>query len=174
MIEPNEKITDQNYEDIVKEKNHLFKRLNIAFFVYLIIGVYIYFFLQYQKENFILYFLCTILLITFLFWLPFIPTINKWKGLEEKIEKHKQKMLLTHEIKKIPVEEKEIYITKRIENIIIDNPMCVIEEEYKKNNVVFSKEREFKKIKEGDDFFNNYNQENAREFIKEINDNFPL
>lgn len=52
--------------------------------------------------------------------------------------------------------------------------MCVIEEEYKKNNIVFSKEREFKKIKEGDDFFNNYNQENAREFIKEINNNFPI
>lgn len=174
MIEPDKKITDQNYEDIVREKNHLFKRLNIAFFFYLIIGVYIYFFLQYQKENFILYFLCTILLTTFLFWLPFIPTINKWKCLEEKIEKHKQKMLLTYELKKIPVKEKEIYITKRIDNIIINNPTCIIEERYKNNDIVFYKEREFKKIKEGDEFFNEYNQENAREFIKEINNNFPL
>lgn len=174
MIEPNEKITDQNYEDIVKEKNHLFKRLNIAFFLYLIIGVYIYFFLQYQKENFILYFLCTILLITFLFWLPFIPTINKWKILEEKIKKHQQKMLSTFEQKEIQIEEKEIDVFKRIDDVIINKPICIIEERYKKNNIVFYKEREFKKIKEGSNFFNEYNQENAREFIKEINDNFPL
>lgn len=169
-----EKITDLNYEDIVKGKNHLFKRLKIAFFVYLAIVVCMYFFLQYQKENFILYFLFAILLTTFLFWLPFIPTFNKWKGLEEKIEKHKQRMLLTHELKKILVEEKEIYIIRKIYNIIIDNPVCVIEEEYRKNNIVFSKETTFEKISEGTIFFNQYNQENAREFIKEIVYNIPL
>lgn len=170
----NEKITDLNYEDIVKEQNHLFKRLKIAFFVYLAIGVCIYFFLRYQKENFILYFLFAILLITFLFWLPFIPTFNKWKGLEEKIERHKQKMLSGFKLKKILVGEIKIYITKRIDDIIIDNPVCVIEEEYKKNNIVFSKETTFKKISEGTIFFNQYNQENAREFIKEIVYNIPL
>jgi len=170
----NEKITDLNYEDIVKEQNHLFKRLKIAFFVYLAIGVCMYFFLRYQKENFILYFLFAILLITYLFWLPFIPTFKKWKGLEEKIEKHKQRMLLTHELKTILVEEKKIYIIKRIDNIIINNPVCVIEEEYRKNNIVFSKETTFEKINEGTIFFNQYNQENAREFIKEIMYNIPL
>lgn len=67
MEEPKEKIIDLNYEDIVKEQNHLFKRLKIAFFVYLAIGICIYFFLRYQKENFILYFLFAILLTTYLF-----------------------------------------------------------------------------------------------------------
>ncbi len=170
----NEKITDLNYEDIVKEQNHLFKRLKIAFFVYLAIGVCMYFFLRYQKENFILYFLFAILLITFLFWLPFIPTFNKWKGLEEKIEKYKQRMLSGFELKKILVEEKEINILKKIDNIIINNPVCIIEEEYRNNDIVFYREREFKKIKDGSIFFNEYNQENAREFIKKINDNFPI
>ena len=170
----NEKITDLNYEDIVKEQNHLFKRLKIAFFVYLAIGVCMYFFLRYQKENFILYFLFAILLITFLFWLPFIPTFNKWKGLEEKIEKYKQRMLSGFELKKILVEEKEINILKKIDNIIINNPVCIIEEEYRNNDIVFYREREFKKIKDGSIFFNEYNQENAKEFIKEINNNFPI
>lgn len=83
-------------------------------------------------------------------------------------------MLLTHELKKILVEEKEIYIIRKIYNIIIDNPVCVIEEEYRKNNIVFSKETTFEKISEGTIFFNQYNQENAREFIKEIVYNIPL
>lgn len=174
MIKPDEKITDLNYEDFLKEKNRLFKRSKIAFFIYLAIGVCIYFFLRYQKENFILYFLFAILLITYLFWLPFIPTFNKWKILEEKIKNHKQRMLSGFELKKILIEEKEINILKRIDNIIINNPVCIIKEEYKNNDIVFYREREFKKIKDGSIFFNEYNQENAREFIKEINNNFPI
>lgn len=174
MTEPNEKITDLNYEDFVKEKNRLFKRLNIAFFVYLAIVVCMYFFLQYQKGNFILYFVSTTSLITFIFWLPFVPTFTKWNVLEEKIKKHHQKMMLELNIKKILIEEKKIYISKRINNVVIEEPICIIEERYEKNNIVFYKEREFKKIKEGSNFFNEYNQENAREFIKEINNNFPI
>lgn len=154
MTEPNEKITDLNYEDFVKEKNRLFKRLNIAFFVYLAIVVCMYFFLQYQKENFILYFVSTTFLTTFLFWLPFIPTINKWKILEEKIEKHKQRMILELNIKKILIEEKEINVFKRIDDVIINKPIYIVEERYKSNDIVFYKEREFKKIKEGSIFFN--------------------
>lgn len=174
MEEPKEKIIDLNYEDIVKEQNHFFKRLKIAFFVYLAIGICIYFFLRYQKENFILYFLFAILLTTYLFWLPFIPTFNKWKGLEEKIEKHKQKMLSGLELKRILIEEKKIDILKRIDDVIINNPKCIIEERYEKNNIVFSKETTFEKINEGTIFFNQYNQENARNFIKDIIKNFPL
>ena len=170
----NEKITDLNYEDFVKEKNRLFKRLNIAFFVYLAIVVYTYFYLQYQKDNFILYFVSTTSLITFIFWLPFVPTFTKWNVLEEEIKRHHQKMILELNIKKILIKEKEIHILKRIDNVVIEEPTCIIEERYKKNNIVFYKEREFKKIKEGSNFFNEYNQENAREFIKEINNNFPL
>lgn len=174
MTELDEKITDLNYEDFVKEKNRLFKRLNIAFFVYLAIVVCMFFFLQYQKENFILYFVSTTSLITFIFWLPFVPTFTKWNILEEKIKRHHQKMMLELNMKKILIEEKEIYILKRIDNVVIDEPTCIIEERYNKNNIVFYKEREFKKIKEGSNFFNEYNQENAREFIKEINNNFPI
>lgn len=174
MTEPNEKITDLNYEDFVKEKNRLFKRLNIAFFVYLAIVVCMYFFLQYQKENSILYFVSTTSLITFIFWLPFVPTFTKWNVLEEKIKRHHQKMMLELNMKKILIEEKKIYISKRINNVVIEEPICIIEERYEKNNIVFYKEREFKKIKEGSNFFNEYNQENAREFIKEINNNFPI
>lgn len=174
MTEPNEKITDLNYEDFVKEKNRLFKRLNIAFLVYLAIVVCMYFFLQYQKENSILYFVSTTSLITFIFWLPFVPTFTKWNVLEEKIKKHHQKMMLELNMKKILIEEKKIYISKRINNVVIEEPICIIEERYEKNNIVFYKEREFKKIKEGSNFFNEYNQENAREFIKEINNNFPI
>lgn len=170
MTELDEKITDLNYEDFVKEKNNLFKRLNIALFFYLAIVVCMYFFLQY----FILYFVSTILLITLLFWLPFVPTFTKWNILEEKIKRHQQKMMLELNMKKILIEEKEIYILKRIDNVVIDEPTCIIEERYNKNNIVFYKEREFKKIKEGSNFFNEYNQENAREFIKEINNNFPI
>ncbi len=174
MTEPDKKITDLNYEDFVEEKIVLFKRLNIAFFVYLAIVVCIYFLLQYQKENFILYFVSTTSLMTFLFWLPFIPTFIKWNILEEKIKKHQQKMLSTFEYKEILIEEKEIKVFKRIDDVIINNPICIVEERYKNNNIVFYKEREFKKIKEGSNFFNEYNQENAREFIKEINSNFPI
>lgn len=174
MTEPNEKITDLNYEDFVKEKNRLFKRLNIAFFVYLAIVACMFFFLQYQKDNFILYFVSTTFLMTFIFWLPFVPTFTKWNVLEEKIKRHHQKMMLELNMKKILIEEKEIYILKRIDNVIINEPTCIIEERYEKNNIVFYKEREFKKIKEGSNFFNEYNQENAREFIKEINNNFPI
>lgn len=174
MEEPKEKIINLNYEDIVKEQNHLFKRLKIAFFVYLAIGVCIYFFLRYQKENFILYFLFAILLTTLLFWLPFIPTFNKWNILEEKIKKHKQKMLSGFELKKILIEEKKIDILKKIDDVIINNPKCIIEERYEKNNIVFSKETIFKKIKEGEEFFNKYNQEKARDFIKDIIQNYPL
>lgn len=174
MTELDEKITDLNYEDFVKEKNRLFKRLNIAFFVYLAIVVCIYFYLQYQKDNFILYFVSTTLLITFLFWLPFVPTFTKWNILEEKIKRHQQKMMLELNMKKILIEEKKIYILKRIDNVVIDEPTCIIEERYENNNIVFYKEREFKKIKEGSNFFDEYNQENAREFIKEINSNFPI
>lgn len=174
MTKLNEKITDLNYEDFVKEKNRLFKHLNIAFFVYLAIVVCMYFFLQHQKENFILYFISTTSLITFIFWLPFVPKFTKWNVLEEKIKRHHQKMMLELNMKKILIEEKEIHISKRIDNVVIDKPICIIEERYEKNNIVFYKEREFKKIKEGSNFFNEYNQENAREFIKEINNNFPI
>lgn len=112
MTEPDEKITDLNYEDFVKEKNRLSKRLNIAFFVYLVIIVCIYFYLQYQKDNFILYFVSTTLLITFLFWLPFVPTFTKWNILEEKIKRHQQKMMLELNMKKILIEEKKFIFLK--------------------------------------------------------------
>ena len=46
MTKPDKEITDLNYEDFVEEKIVLFKRLNIAFFVYLAIVVCIYFLLQ--------------------------------------------------------------------------------------------------------------------------------
>ena len=112
MTELNEKITDLNYEDFVKEKNRLFKRLNIAFFVYLAIVVCMYFFLQYQKGNFILYFVSTTSLITFIFWLPFVPTFTKWNVLEEKIKRHHQKMMLELNMKKILIEEKKFIFLK--------------------------------------------------------------
>ena len=83
-------------------------------------------------------------------------------------------MLSGLELKRILIEEKKIDILKRIDDVIINNPKCIIEERYEKNNIVFSKETTFEKINEGTIFFNQYNQENARNFIKDIIKNFPL